>query len=175
MLCGSKVRLVPIEKRHLDATRRWANDPALQQVMLRYGPVTEADQDAWHEDVRTNDGKVVFAVESADDVHVGNVGLYHIDGVHRRAEFWIAIGERSARGSGMGEEALRLVLGFAFQSLNLNRVYLNVSADNSAALALYRKVGFAVEGTQRQHCYVAGRYLDIVSMAILREEWHAEE
>ena len=64
--------------------------------------------------------------------------------------------------------ALGLVAGYAFETLNLHKLYLRVVAFNKRALALYRAVGFVEEGIQRQQAFVRGRYCDVVLMGLIR-------
>jgi RimJ/RimL family protein N-acetyltransferase len=63
---------------------------------------------------------------------------------------------------------------FAFETLNLNRVWLHVRATNAAGIRAYEKVGYRREGLLRQHMYREGQYDDIVTMAILREDWQKD-
>jgi RimJ/RimL family protein N-acetyltransferase len=59
----------------------------------------------------------------------------------------------------------------AFDTLNLNRVWLHVGEDNARAMRVYQKVGFRTEGRLRQDIFRDGRYWDSLLMAVLREEW----
>ncbi|HXG48634.1 MAG TPA: GNAT family protein [Methylomirabilota bacterium] len=102
---------------------------------------------------------------------MGNVYLRDIDWLSRHAALGVFIGERDCRGKGYGSQALRLMLRHAFQDLGLRRVYLFALADNEGALATYRKVGFTLEGTMRQHIFKAGRFRDIVVLGIHADEW----
>ena len=68
-------------------------------------------------------------------------------------------------------EAVRLLLDFAFRDLNLHRVYLHVFDTNAAAIRIYEKVGFVREGVLRQAAHIDGRYVDVMVMSILREEY----
>jgi RimJ/RimL family protein N-acetyltransferase len=65
-------------------------------------------------------------------------------------------------------EALELVVRYAFQELNLHKIYLRVVSFNNRALQLYRTFGFAQEGVQRRHAFVRGRYHDVVLMGLIR-------
>ena len=64
---------------------------------------------------------------------------------------------------------------YAFNNLNLNKLYLNVGADNQEAIYLYKKLNFVREGIFREHYYIEGKYLDIITMAILRKDFDCKE
>jgi RimJ/RimL family protein N-acetyltransferase len=66
-----------------------------------------------------------------------------------------------------------LLVDFAFDDLNLQRVGLRVWGANTRAQRLYEKLGFVVEGRLRRAGYVNGRADDLVVMGLLREDWHA--
>jgi RimJ/RimL family protein N-acetyltransferase len=72
------------------------------------------------------------------------------------------------RGRGIGTEAVRQMVEFAFTRCNLRRVHLQAIASNVGAVRAYEKAGFVVEGHQREHAWVRGSYEDIVLMGILR-------
>ncbi|MFI5061234.1 MAG: GNAT family N-acetyltransferase, partial [Actinomycetales bacterium] len=63
------------------------------------------------------------------------------------------------------------IIEFAFVRCNLRRVHLQAIASNLGAIRAYEKAGFALEGRQREHAWVRGRYEDIVIMGILRSDW----
>jgi RimJ/RimL family protein N-acetyltransferase len=103
---------------------------------------------------------------------VGATGLHHTDLRNRHAAFGIVIGEKDFWGKGLGSEATRLVVGYAFGTLNLNRVWLEVYEYNPRAARVYEKAGFRVEGRLRQDTFRDSRYWDTLVMGILRDEWH---
>lgn len=70
------------------------------------------------------------------------------------------------RGRGIGSALLRAALAQA-RAIGLTRVELTVRASNHVAVALYRKFGFAVEGTKRNALKVDGAYEDLLLMAVL--------
>jgi len=105
--------------------------------------------------------------------HVGNIKLGPISWLHRNAELGIMIGAAAARGKGVGTEAIRLLLGHAFDRLNLIRVALGVVQSNAGAIRCYEKVGFQTEGVFRSAVLTDGEPQDIVRMSILAEEFRA--
>jgi RimJ/RimL family protein N-acetyltransferase len=120
-------------------------------------------------DADTSDRNVRFVVE-ADGAAVGTVSLFDVDELARHAEVGIAlVGE--ARGRGIGTQAIAQILEFAFLRRNLRRVHLQLIESNLGARHAYEKAGFVIEGRQRQHAWVRGRYEDVVLMGLLRSEW----
>jgi len=172
MLTTDRLQLEPIGPEHLDNTRRWANDPDLNAAILRSLPVTRHAQEQWYARLVQSSDRLVWAVKTSDtDEHIGNTGLYHLDFLHRRGEFWVLIGEKSHYGHGYGSEIVSCILQFGFLVLNLNRIYLNVGMENRRAIALYEKHGFLQEGILREHYYIRGSYMDVMTMGILRSDY----
>ena len=171
MIIGQKTRLRAIERSDIPTFLRWFNDPEVRQYLSMYLPLSEAQEERWFERQLEDDSSHVFAIETADGVHIGNVGLHDIDWKNRRALCGIVIGEKEYWNRGYGSDALRTLLRFAFEELNLHRVFLHVFDFNERAIRCYEKVGFRHEGRLRQARFTEGRYVDELVMAVLREEW----
>ena len=73
-------------------------------------------------------------------------------------------------GQGLGQEATRLLVDYAFTYLNMNRISLRVLADDARAVGAYCKAGFREEGRLRQAALVAGDFHDELVMSVLRAE-----
>ncbi|BBP87367.1 GNAT family protein, partial [Bacillus safensis] len=65
-----------------------------------------------------------------------------------------------------------MVQAFAFDTLELNRLELEVFSHNPRAFRSYEKAGFQYEGKRRQALYFNGTYSDVIIMGILREEYN---
>ena len=72
------------------------------------------------------------------------------------------------QGKGVGTELMRTALDLADNWLNLTRIELTVYTDNAAAVALYEKFGFEIEGTHRRYAFRDGGFVDACSMARIR-------
>jgi RimJ/RimL family protein N-acetyltransferase len=171
MLAGRVAVLRPLRAADQASSVRWRNDPEIRDNVLGYRfPITEAMEADWVDAVLKDQSRtrIVLAIEDkADSACVGFVYLNNIDWFARNAEFGILIGERSRHGKGLAREALCLVAGYAFETLNLHKLYLRVVAFNKRALALYRAFGFVEEGVQRQQAFLRGRYYDVVLMGLI--------
>jgi putative acetyltransferase len=85
--------------------------------------------------------------------HVGSIGMAVRDD-------W--------QGKGVGTALMEAALELADNWLNLTRIELTVYVDNTAAVALYKKYGFEIEGTHRRLAFRNGEYVDAYSMARIR-------
>jgi len=74
-------------------------------------------------------------------------------------------------GRGYGTELLNWACDYTFNHLGFHRCELEVAADNIRALKCYEKVGFAIEGRQRESYFQSGKWKDRVLMAMLEWEW----
>lgn len=171
-LRGHAVTLRPLERRHLERTRGWANDPALMRLLGRERTVSEAEHEEWFERVvRGREDCAYFAVETNDEgAHVGNVWLWEIDRRHRRAELRVVVGEPGHTGRGEGTEAISLLCEYAFGLLGLHRVYAYVLAFNPRARRSFEKAGFALEGTLREDRRAGEGYTDVFVLGRLARQ-----
>lgn len=162
--------MVPISEQHMEKTRSWANNSYLKSLMMRNSYVREEDQKQWLETNRSDNTRIVFAVHAAaDDSHVGNTGFYEISREHRRANFWILIGDAHGRGKGIGACILGKMLSYGFSHLQLNRIQLLVRHDNTTALNLYKKFFFKEEGLLKQYYILGNAPTDVIIMSIIKE------
>jgi len=172
MLKGSRVYLSPLQEKDLPTLFAWINNRESVSHSAPYRPISDFEHRTWYNSVSTRSDCVFFLIQRVgDDEAIGSCQLQSIHTVHRNAELRIRIGETANREQGFGTEALRLLLRFAFEDLNLERVYLHAFATNAVAIRVYEKVGFAREGVLRRAAYVSGSYVDVIVMGILRDEY----
>lgn len=100
-------------------------------------------------------------------IQVSNIN-YHYDSLDITR---IYIGDVENRGKGLGEEALREIVKWAFTEMNCERVTLDHLTENVRAKNLYLKVGFVPEGRMRHSGKKNGEYVDLNLMSILKEEY----
>lgn len=107
---------------------------------------------------------------TTDDMLIGTNTLYNIDLTHRRAEIGYALG-RAHWGNGYINEALKALLQFAFEELNLHRVEADVDPRNAASIKTLERLGFQREGYLRERWHVAGDIQDALFYGLLRREF----
>jgi RimJ/RimL family protein N-acetyltransferase len=172
MLTGNKMYLRILEETDLEKTLGWINDPDLMVLMGVRGPKTLMMQKRWFEELNKNSDKIIFAIcIKESDEHIGNVSLYSIDLIHRNAGLSIFIFDKKFHHKGYGTEALILLLEYAFNYLNLHRVYCKTSSEYKEAMNIYRKLGFCEEGKLRQHEFHKGEYIDKIIMGLIKNDF----
>ena len=135
-------------------------------------PLSRSEYEAQQAKAESNpSGQARFVID-VDGVAVGSVSLFQFDELARHAEVGIVL-VAEARGKGIGTAAISQIIEFAFVRCNLRRVHLQAIESNVGAIRAYEKAGFVIEGRQREHAWVRGRYEDIVVMGILRSEWQS--
>jgi RimJ/RimL family protein N-acetyltransferase len=147
-------------------------DPPMPQSLARL----EADFDQnTAKGGRDNAG---FAIEAkigaqgdAQGKFIGQCALFHFDDTAHTCELGITIGDRAYWGQGYGREAIRLLLDYAFRLRNMRKVWLTVNGDNERAYRAYRACGFVEEGRWRAHVWSNGKYIDLLCMGLLHDEW----
>jgi RimJ/RimL family protein N-acetyltransferase len=81
------------------------------------------------------------------------------------------IGNPDYWGGGYGTDALLLLVDYAFDWLDLRRLWLVTMAPNARVIRQMEKVGFTLECQIRQGTLVDGVYHDVLLYGLLREEW----
>jgi RimJ/RimL family protein N-acetyltransferase len=120
--------------------------------------------------------EIYFAIRTLkDDILIGFIGLFNLLMHHGDALVAIALGEREYWGKGYGSDAMRVILRYAFNELNLRKVGLIVFEYNTRAIRSYEKTGFRHEGRIRGAILREGRRWDWLYMGLMREEFLANE
>lgn len=171
MLSDDLIYLRKLAPTDLDRTWVWINDP---QVYLKIGshvPISKSAQQKWFERVDQSSDKIILAICLKEgDVHVGNVSLDSIENRHRTARLSIFIGDAGQRGKSLGTRALKLLANYAFNFLNLNKVWCKATAGDEQIVRFYENLGFKIEGVMRQHEFIDGHYSDKIIFGLLRDE-----
>jgi RimJ/RimL family protein N-acetyltransferase len=98
---------------------------------------------------------------------IGAVGL-SINADHANAELGYWIG-KFYWGKGYASEAAQAVMDFGFQTLKLHRIYATCLGCNPASAGVLQKLGMVHEGSQKQHIYHRGRFVDLELYGMVKE------
>jgi RimJ/RimL family protein N-acetyltransferase len=178
ILRAERVYLRPAERSDLPLFVRWLNDAETKRHLALRSPLSNAMEERWFEQAVAAQGEdryhfVICLI--ADGRPIGAADLREINMEDGHAAFGIVIGEKDEWNQGYGTEALLAVCDFGFGQLRLERIELDVYADNARAQRSYEKAGFVLEGTLRHGHFSDGRFTDVLRMSLLRDEWKAQE
>lgn len=177
MINSERIRLRSAERSDLEKFVEWINDPEVTAGLTLFLPMSSLDEEKWFETTMQKPQEekplVIDMRDGTDWRLIGNSSFFDFDWIARAAEVGIMIGDKSVWNQGYGTEVMTLLLRHGFETLNLNRIYLRVYADNKRAIRAYEKVGFVHEGRMRQAVFKNGKYSDVLFMSVLNEEWNA--
>jgi len=155
-------------------------------VALRFGLGAEPDQNLRHYGIQPT--VVGYTLEDAQrwvqslmdhpnawiivgQSLLGSIRLDMLNAIDRRASLAVGLLRIEDQGRGLGTEAVRCVLAYAFDDLHLHRISVRVLADNGPAIRSYEKCGFRVEGRERETVCLDNEWRDDLIMGLLRHEF----
>ncbi len=109
----------------------------------------------------------------ADDGVIGTVTLFNFNFDNGRAEVGYSL-DRAHWGNGYVNEALKALIEYAFETLDLRRIEADVDPRNQPSIRTLERLGFQREGFLRERWYVNGEIQDSVFYGLLRREWRRE-
>jgi putative acetyltransferase len=127
--------------------------------------------ESWRKRIAEAAPEDYFLVAEVNGEVVGNAGLHAAGRTARRKHAGtIGMSVRDDwQGKGIGSALMAVMIDICDNWLNYRRIELTVYTDNAAAIALYRKFGFEMEGTHREYAYRNGEYVDAHAMARVRD------
>jgi len=150
----------------------WFNDIKVRKTLNVNFPISIIGTKKWLNNVSLNDSRKDFIIcSSLDNVPVGYCGLVNIDIKNSKAESYLGMGNKEYWGKGHASEARRLLLDYAFNELDLNKVYSYVWSANEKMIHINKKVGYQVEGKLRDDVFHQGEFRDKLIMGLLKKEY----
>ncbi|ASG23367.1 GNAT family N-acetyltransferase [Nitrospirillum viridazoti] len=145
---------------------------------------TQADADLWMADqlkfpyswaIALPEPGVKGPDGSLPDRMIGSVRLGGVNDALapglRTASLGIGLLDPGVLDRGLGMRAMRLLFPYAFGPLGLHRIGLRVLAINTRAVHCYEKLGFQIEGRERQTYSLLGQWHDSLVMGLLAQEY----
>lgn len=177
LITGERVALGPLRRELAETYARWVNQPEVRFGVEKLGVATPQSAESWVEEAAKAGAEqepktVAFTIyDLVDRAPVGTASLFGISHMQGGATCGISLGER--RNQGLGSEATRLTLDWAFHVLGLQNILLEVLAWNTAAIRAYEKAGFRRIGVRRQAAMSRGERVDVVVMDAIPADFGA--
>lgn len=142
----------------------WRNDARTSFLGPR--KIQFADHVEWVQRTKLDTSTFFWVMDFGKTV-VGTISLYDIDFEHRRAQYGRLLVAPEHRECHFADEAMLILLDYAFHALILNRVYGQILGYNRAAINQIKSVGFMIEGCLCEHVWLGKQFEDVMSVAIL--------
>lgn len=159
------IAIEAIELQDLPKLKKMRNE--LRQYFREYRLLNNLNQEDWFERMSRDTNQTMFKIVD-ESFLLGACGLHYISWTNRSAEFGIYIG-KDYQGQGHAKNAMRLLLNYGFNELNLHRIWGEVYSNNPA-LRFYMNFGFEIEGRLRETYYNNGWH-DSYIISMLRREY----
>jgi len=168
-LKGERIELKTIEEEDIPFMVKNINDPKVWSSLTIHLPANKIREREFLKNISKSD-KEIHLMICDDDKKIGMVSIFDIDHRVRKGEvgLWIAPDHWK---QGYGTEAVRLIMEYGFDTLNLHRVFAAALRNNPGSLKIWEKLGFEKEGVSRDAAFVKGEYVDLINYSILEDEW----
>ena len=170
LLHTDRIRLRNMESiKDIEAIRKIRNDASTVNRFFSYRYITEESQLEWFNNVKLDYTEINWVIELLENKDiVGTLALINIDWRNRNAEYARLIINPSYRRMGLAFEAETLMLEYAFDYLNLHKIYCMAFMDNTDVINLHFKTGFKKVGIYSDHIFRDGKYQDIILLEQIR-------
>lgn len=174
---GELVRFRELRDSDLELAQGFINDPEVAKNLTPRIPylATLKDEKVFFDSISFMKDTYNFAIEAKDsNKYIGGCGVNEIDWKNSVATVGIMIGDKNYWSKGYGTDAMKLLVKFIFEQMNINKVKLCVYSFNKRAEKCYEKTGFKKEGILREELFRDGKYHDTIIMSILRNEFNSK-
>lgn len=169
-LTGKQIYLRPITVEDTDVVLKWRNDPQVVKNFIYRKPISREEHLNWiHNKVEKGEVIQFIVCDLQNDKPLGSAYLQNFDEESHRAEWGIFLGEEEARGRGVGTEAGKLLLHYAFYDLKLHKVVSRILSHNKASIHMSEKTGGRQEGYMKDELFLDGKYVDVVFFGTTKE------
>jgi RimJ/RimL family protein N-acetyltransferase len=174
LLEGNQLLLRGIELSDVDELMKYWNKKEVKQFLYQIAPHSKEEEEEWIRSTwkqrKKGKGYVFAIIVKEEDLYIGNVEVTIINQISRRGMIGIVIFNPIFWGKGLGTEALELIINFAFNTINLNSLELEVFETNMRARSCYEKVGFKEIGRRRKAHFSEGQLIDMILLDLLKSD-----
>jgi RimJ/RimL family protein N-acetyltransferase len=170
-LKGDKVTLRPGNDNDIYYLAKWYNDIELNKLAGWTSSKVTYDKLRYNISRSFGYDPMNLMIDNENGKPIGTIQLYDFDEQDRSCKLGIRIGERDYWGKRYGEDAVKVLLEYAFMKLDLYRVSLKVYEYNERAARCYLRCGFRHEGRTRHSACIEGKFYDELIMGILKSDF----
>lgn len=163
MRCGD-INLRAPEPEDLEILYEWENNSSNWVISNTITPFSRFTLKRYLEDSHKpifETGQLRLMIDhSPGKVTIGTIDIFDYDAFHSRAGLGILIAKEEYRRKGYASEALKCVIGYCFNTLQLHQLYCSILEDNCGSMDLFTKHGFNRIGIKKDWVKTKDGYLD---------------
>lgn len=172
---GSQIYLRPITIEDTDNVVRWRNDKKIVQNFIYRKNISKEEHLNWlHNKVETGQVIQFIICDLQTDKPLGSIYLQNFNETTRQAEEGIFLGEDEAYGRGIGTEAAKLMLEYAFTTLKLHKLTARVLSYNQGSRRMHEKAGYQKESYLKDELFLDGKYEDLIFYGAINPAEHEQ-
>ncbi len=164
MLKGKSIQLRALEDTDLEFLYALENDGDVWEVSSTNTPFSKFVLSQYlensHQDIYEVKQLRLIIETVKDQYTVGCIDLFEFNPQHNRVGVGLVVFNKEERGKGYGVESLELIISYAFEYLQVHQLFANITADNTASIKLFEKVGFDKAGVKKDWVFSKGIYKD---------------
>lgn len=172
MFYGEKVCLRAYREGDIPTATKFVNDKELKKLLVTTipFPMTLWEEEEWIKSQKSNSqGTYNFAIEDVKtNKYIGGCGIQGVNWLARVATIGIMIGDKDYWGKGYGTDAMKVLINFIFNDMNINKIRLGTFSFNERAIKSYKKCGFEIEGVLKNEIFKDGKYYDEIIMSLFK-------
>lgn len=169
MYYGEKVCLRAYKEEDIPKAAAFVNDKELKKLLVTNVPfpMTIWEEADWVKSQKSSrSGEYNFAIEDLETKqYIGGCGINEVNWLTRVAVVGIMIGDKNYWGKGYGTDAMKVLMKFIFEEMNMNKIRLGTFSFNERAIKSYKKCGFEIEGVLKNEIFKEGKYYDEIIMS----------
>jgi RimJ/RimL family protein N-acetyltransferase len=171
---GETIDIVPLNSENINLYVKWENDPTVRIYARNIIPNTIEDMKKRLEppEHRMMKKEINFEVwHKKDKIPIGHGEIADIDWYGQIGWLGLIIGEPKYWGQKIGEEVTRLMVEYAFNELNLYKIYAGINSANIGSWRCAERNGLTREAILKKAQYVNGKYHDLLIYSLFKEDW----
>jgi len=157
------IALRALEPEDIDVLYEWENTEAVWTVSHTIAPfskyllalyIQNSDKDLYE------NKQLRMMITTREGKPVGAIDLFDFDPLHSRVGLGILIHHPEERSNGYATAALKLMIRYCFEKLNIHQIYANILTDNLISMKLFTNAGFELAGTKKEWIRDGGEWKD---------------
>jgi diamine N-acetyltransferase len=168
-----KIKLRALEPEDLGLLYEWENNSKYWTISNTVTPFSKYTLKRYMENSHKSiyeTGQLRLMIEIISEKKtIGTIDIFDFDPFHKRAGLGILIADEDQRRKGYASMALKILIKYCFNTLQLHQLYCNILVNNCESMDLFRKQGFVQTGIKKEWINTSNGYLDECFFQLINE------